>query len=1201
MKHKFFVSREFCIAALILLCATLPVMGASLLFNPVTTIEKVSEKGGQERPIDRQFELLGERLQALEKQGDGRNDLEKTSTELKVVKGRVSGENKDSFWQRKTSVLSDLQQVFSETIRLREQVRSLLKEHREIIEQYRADPHFKDIRPPAKVTPTYEDLQTAARRASDLKEKIEGYEREMRKLTSDHEKRTKALADIAKELDENKQQRDKLERDGAVRDDLKAFDRNQRMELLDDQLRLARAKKDLAQLRCDESVEHLGVIETKLMIARKRVTVLDAVYAKMKRQVVINASQIRQAEEQLENDRHEFFTQRDVLQNDFRGVLAQIEDWRYQVESMVEGFKIPPPDAEALRFWKIEKDRFKSREDWEHLTSAGFLYARVGLYESKHVLLEARVEEAKFQLQRSERQVDVLKTWYKMTQRAIRLNVGEELDRETKKYEAELSQLKVELAGLIERRDKTIDLLYRLNVSRDAIRALMSQFRQKKDLFSDDEHVRYTNVLNRLIDTDEEIRQRVDVTTKLMESYAKSMALVQEMIKAITDIVAELSAKSFWIRSEQSIELRDLKSFWPDVRRFLYDLKRMLVVSVSKFSFTALFERIARYFQQPPLWHLIVLFLVLFCFVLSYCYVPRMRRWLLQHESRYWVTSRIWYVLALFLDFGHRHILTLFPWFLLCAAVVLNAVPSVFSVFFYLASIPYLIYIAVSFFAFLVYTNSDRGVCVVSRSFQDRFLWIVPFLTYATIAIFFFRRAFMLCNYLDSQIPEILLAVNFILLQAALIGLIWSKDSLIGSSHVLGIFSRSSPFGKWLEEHIERYYYLFLLAFFAIIVMSNPYVGYGRQVFYVLTRLVITALLIPLIMWLYERIKRVSSDFFFYYPDGLIVKERFAGGKTWYGLFIVISFIVFVVFAFFVVARVWDQGVIWRDISRGLNFPFSHSADIDPLTDKPIPITILSVIKMIMYVLGGISIVYVLNRFVLRRIFDPLLIGAGVQSTIMTLGRYVIVVLAFMIGLQSVGLGSMATKLIVVIAGVSYIIKEPIADFFSYFIILVQRPIKIGDYIELEDPDIAGVVRHITPRSTIVRCKNSYTYVVPNSMIVTKVIQNWHFSRSFVAIEDVEVIVSFSDNPETVKKLLTEVASETASLLKNPAPIIWLTDFADGGYKFILRGFISTDRMMDRWEIESQLRLAIVKKLRGENITIVTSIRVIALQGDAGK
>lgn len=1195
MNHRFYQCLQFFTVLIFLANVSDLTAGGFFPFGTSVIAEKHGDKSASERPIDRQLELLNDRLKLIEKQGDARSELEKISADVKIAKSRASGEDKNSFWQHKMSLLSDLQQCFTEKNRLREQVIVLLKEHNEIVGQYRADPHFKDIRPPSKVTPNYEDMQMAAQRASDLKEKIEAYEREKRKLTADQEKRTKALADITKELDENRQQREKFERSGEVRDDLKMFSREQRMELLDDQLRLARTKKDLAQLRCDEGVERIALLDTKLMIAHKRVAVLDAVYAKMKRQVVIESGQIRQAEEQLERDRHEFIMQRDLLQADIRNMLLQIDDWRFQADSFIEGFSIASVDVESMRHWRVEKDRFKNRDDWEHLIHLGLIYTRVGTFEEKLSLLEARTEEAKFDLQCSERKVDILKTWYKMTQRAMRLNVGDELEREAKKYEAELSQLKVELAGLLERRDKAIEHLYRLNVSRDVIRMLMTTLRRTRETYFGDDKTRYTNVLNELMDADEVMRQHVDATTKLMESYAKSMAYVHEMVKSLTDIVAELSTKSFWTRSDQSIELRDLKNFSPDIRRFVRDLQRMFVVSISKFSITAVFDRITRYLQDPPLWHLFVLFIVVLIFILSYFYIPRIRKGLLQHQSRYWVMSRIWYAIALLLEFVHRHLRSLFPWSLLYIAVIFNMVPSVFAVFFYLFSIPYLIYIAVVFFNFLVCANNERGVCVGSRSFQDRFLWIVPFLTYATIAIFFFRRAFMLCNYLDSQVPEILLAVNFILLQAALIGLIWSKSSLIGPSNVLGIFSRSTPFGKWLEEHIERYYYLFLLGFFAIIVMTNPYVGYGRQVFYVLTRLIITILIIPLILWLYERVKRVSSDFFFYYPDGLLVKERFSGGKTWYGFFIVFSFVIFILLGLFVIARIWDQGILWKDISHWLNHALYSSGSIDEVTGKPIPVTALSLIKIVLYVLGGISVVYILNRFILRRIFDPLLVGSGVQSTIMTLVRYVIVILAFLIGLQSVGLDSMATKLIVVIAGVSYIIKEPIADFFSYFLILVQRPIKIGDYIEIDDPFIEGVVRHITPRSTIVRCRNSYTYVIPNSTIVTKVLKNWHYSRSFVAVEDVAITIPFTANPERVRELFFTVFSEQQNILKNPVPIVWLDDFADSGYKFILRGFISSDRAMDKWEIESQLRLAIAKKLANEGISIASPVRIVTV------
>lgn len=1151
-----------------------------------------------ENPAERQLEILCERNESFQKQGDERAVLEKITADLKVVKersGRV-GQEKAPFLAKKISLLSDLQQVLSEMVQIRQQTVTLFNEHRALLEQYKADPHFKTLRRIPKTAPLFDELRTMARAIADLKEKIDEYERSKRTIASDQDKRKKALADITKEFDEAQQQRENFVRDGSVSEDLRVFLHDQQSELLDYQLRLLRYKKNLAQLRYDENSERLCLIETKLLTSQKKTQIMSGVYGKIKKQVVVDGAQVRQAEDQLEKDRHDFLARRDVLQSDIRTIQPQIDDVRRQVDQVVEKYAISPADATALRHWSIERDRFKTRDEWEQQIPLGLLYTNLGLLETKRFLLESRLDEAKFALQRNERQVDILRTWYKMTQRAIRLNVGEELEREAKKYDSELSQLRVDVSELTARRDQTIDHLYRLNVGRDVIRALMGVLRRKRDLLFGENVERYTAAMDSLNSADEGLRKRIEVTTKLMESYAKSLAIVQETLKGVSEIVSELSTKSFWTRSDHSIGWRDLKNFWPDMARFGRDLWRMIAVSFSKLSVTAVFERITNYLYNPYAAFLLILRLlaILAFFLLAHAYLPDIRRRLLQRESRFWFLAQMRYIGALISEFIYNHFISLSIWVSLYAGVFLEIVPSVFSVFFYLLSIPYLIYVATAFFSFVACANADRGFCMVSQVFQHRFLLIATLLTYATIFLSFLRRAFLLCNYLGSQVPDIFMALNIILIQAAFIGLI-TKESLIGKTHVFGFVSRSSPLGRWLEDHLNHYYFAFLFVFFALIVMCNPYVGYGWQVIYVLTRLVMTACLIPLFVWLYERIKRIFSDFFFYYPDGLVVKERFAGGKSWYALFIIGSFVIFILLALFVIGRVWGQGIGWKDISAWFHYSLYRSG-IDEVTGNPIQITILSLFQIVLYVLGGIGIVYVINRFVLRRIFDPLLVGAGVQSTIMTLGRYVIVVMAFLIGLQSVGLDSMATKLIVVIAGVSYIIKEPIADFFSYFIILVQRPVKIGDYIQMEEPEVAGVVRHITPRSTIIRTKNSYTYVVPNSMLVTKVIQNWHYSRSFVATDDIEVMIPYSADPEIVKKYLSEVVDQHPMLLKSPVPIIWLTDFSDNGFKFMVRAFLSTDRVMDKWDIESQLRFSIIKKLREKGISLASPVRILTIQ-----
>ena len=196
-----------------------------------------------------------------------------------------------------------------------------------------------------------------------------------------------------------------------------------------------------------------------------------------------------------------------------------------------------------------------------------------------------------------------------------------------------------------------------------------------------------------------------------------------------------------------------------------------------------------------------------------------------------------------------------------------------------------------------------------------------------------------------------------------------------------------------------------------------------------------------------------------------------------------------------------------------------------------------------------------------------------------------------MLGLYKVGLEGLTTKIFALIVGIGFAIKEPVADLISYFILLVQRPIKIGDFVRINissspDGDVQGLVRQITPRATLIRQRNSQTIIVPNSILLTRAVTNWNYIRGFVAAEDIFLHVSFEHDPEVVRSLLQKVVESHPAVLKNPAPIVWCHNFTPSGYQFLVRGFIASDRAAEQFEIGSQIRILLVKKLRQAQITI---------------
>ena len=133
------------------------------------------------------------------------------------------------------------------------------------------------------------------------------------------------------------------------------------------------------------------------------------------------------------------------------------------------------------------------------------------------------------------------------------------------------------------------------------------------------------------------------------------------------------------------------------------------------------------------------------------------------------------------------------------------------------------------------------------------------------------------------------------------------------------------------------------------------------------------------------------------------------------------------------------------------------------------------------------------------------------------------------------------------------------------------------------DEDMTGFVRHITFRSVIMRRQNSVTVIIPNSAILNKTVTNWNYSRTFFAFDDIMLIVDYAADPSYVKNEIHKVLDAHPKLLKNPTPIVRLQDFADNGFQFLIRGFLSPDKINDQHDIASDVRLELVKMLRAND------------------
>lgn len=175
--------------------------------------------------------------------------------------------------------------------------------------------------------------------------------------------------------------------------------------------------------------------------------------------------------------------------------------------------------------------------------------------------------------------------------------------------------------------------------------------------------------------------------------------------------------------------------------------------------------------------------------------------------------------------------------------------------------------------------------------------------------------------------------------------------------------------------------------------------------------------------------------------------------------------------------------------------------------------------------------------------------------------------LAFIAGALSVGLG--------------FGLQSVVENFTSGIVLLIERPIKEGDWIEVGEH--SGIVRKISVRSTRIETFDRHHIIIPNSQLTTNDVKNLSFGSSTARIT-VEVGVAYSSDLAKVKEVLLKAAEESPNVLSYPEPFVVLAAFGDSSINMRLMCFVSD--VTKGPAIRSDLNFDIVERFSHEGIVI---------------
>ena len=214
------------------------------------------------------------------------------------------------------------------------------------------------------------------------------------------------------------------------------------------------------------------------------------------------------------------------------------------------------------------------------------------------------------------------------------------------------------------------------------------------------------------------------------------------------------------------------------------------------------------------------------------------------------------------------------------------------------------------------------------------------------------------------------------------------------------------------------------------------------------------------------------------------------------------------------------------------------------------------------------------------------------RASVYTLSRllhYVVMTVGFLIGLSAIGidLSKFALFASALGVGVGFGMQTLVSNFIAGLMLLFEKSLKVGDYIELES-GISGEVREINIRSTVITTNDNIDIVVPNSVFVNGHVMNWTMRDVYRRIH-VPFGVAYGSDKDLVRRAVLEAAASVSHTLSGDEkrkPQVWLTGFGDSSLDFELIVWLTSDAVKRPGAVQADYLWAIETALGKYGIEI---------------
>src|SRR6266566_4884204 len=277
-----------------------------------------------------------------------------------------------------------------------------------------------------------------------------------------------------------------------------------------------------------------------------------------------------------------------------------------------------------------------------------------------------------------------------------------------------------------------------------------------------------------------------------------------------------------------------------------------------------------------------------------------------------------------------------------------------------------------------------------------------------------------------------------------------------------------------------------------------------------------------------------------------------------------------------------------------------NAAGIPLPWSQPLPGISLSLVQIFLLI-ALLMVVFWISSRTKRFLFNRFLVNSGLerslQYAIAQIVSNVVLVIGIFIVLENTGihLGALTVFAGAVGVGIGFGLQNIASNFISGLVILAERPITIGDRVEVAG--VAGQVQQIRARSTVILTNDNITMIVPNTKFIDSPVTNWTYGDPRVRFR-IPIGVAYGSDLEKVRNALLEIARENSHVLTQPEPTVFLETFGESSINLELVVWSKEMSYRPR-RFRSDLNFAMAQKLRKAGIEIAYPQRDVNFRGGA--